>query len=75
MIKTNYYFWTNVLPQKNSLIISIIVGLSNINVRGQNEAELNCFTILVGKNASSYGSIFVAHNEDDLSDHNFVAYI
>jgi dipeptidase len=32
----------------------------------------NCFTILVGKNASTDGSVFVAHNEDDLNDHNFV---
>jgi dipeptidase len=32
----------------------------------------NCFTILVGKNASIDGSVLVAHNEDDLNDHNFV---
>jgi dipeptidase len=32
----------------------------------------NCFTILVGKNASSDGSVLVAHNEDDRNDHNFV---
>ena len=32
----------------------------------------NCFTILVGKNASADGSVFIAHNEDDLNDHNFV---
>jgi dipeptidase len=32
----------------------------------------NCFTILVGKNASTDGSVLVAHNEDDLNDHNFV---
>ena len=32
----------------------------------------NCFTILVGKNASSDGSVLIAHNEDDLNDHNFV---
>ena len=32
----------------------------------------NCFTILVGKNASRDGSVLVAHNEDDLNDHNFV---
>ena len=27
--------------------------------------ESNCFTIIVGKNASVDGSVFVAHNEDD----------
>jgi dipeptidase len=32
----------------------------------------NCFTILVGKNASADGSVLVAHNEDDLNDHNFM---
>jgi dipeptidase len=32
----------------------------------------NCFTMLVGKNASTDGSVIVAHNEDDLNDHNFV---
>jgi dipeptidase len=32
----------------------------------------NCFTIIAGKNASTDGSVFVAHNEDDLNDHNFV---
>ena len=36
------------------------------------EVELNCFTIVVGKNASTDGSVLVAHNEDDLNDHNFV---
>jgi dipeptidase len=32
----------------------------------------NCFTVIVGKTASTDGSVFVAHNEDDLNDHNFV---
>jgi dipeptidase len=57
---------------KNILIITIIIGLSQINAQGQNDAELNCFTILVGKYASTDGSVFIAHNEDDLNDHNFV---
>src|SRR5512142_127311 len=38
----------------------------------QNESAPDCFTILVGKYASVDGSVFVAHNEDDLNDHNFV---
>ena len=32
----------------------------------------HCFTILVGKNASQDGSVYIAHNEDDLNEHNFV---
>ncbi len=57
---------------KNLLILYLIIGLNLSSVQGQNEAELNCFTILVGKNASTDGSVYVAHNEDDLNDHNFV---
>ncbi|MBK7107045.1 MAG: C69 family dipeptidase [Ignavibacteriae bacterium] len=35
------------------------------NIFSQNQFDLNCFTIVVGKNASSDGSVLVAHNEDD----------
>lgn len=39
---------------------------------GQDDTGTNCLTILIGMNASVDGSVFVAHNEDDLNDHNSV---
>jgi dipeptidase len=30
--------------------------------------SLNCYTVLVGKNASADGSVMIAHNEDDRGD-------
>jgi dipeptidase len=39
---------------------------------GQSGFETNCFSILVGRKASADGSVFFAHNEDDLNDHNYV---
>ena len=57
---------------KNLLILTFMIGLNLSGVQAQSEVELNCFTILVGKNASSDSSVFIAHNEDDLNDHNFV---
>jgi dipeptidase len=57
---------------KDLLVLILISGFSfNIGLC-QDESGQNCFTILVGKNASTDGSIFIAHNEDDLNDHNFV---
>ena len=56
-----------------SLLIFILAsGFSAGTSFCQDEPWHNCFTILVGKNASTDGSVFVAHNEDDLNDHNFV---
>jgi dipeptidase len=52
---------------KNLLALFLVSSLSFATGLCQ-----NCFTILVGKNASSDGSVLVAHNEDDLNDHNFV---
>lgn len=54
------------------LFVFMMSVLNLSSVQAQNEAETNCFTILVGKNASTDGSVFIAHNEDDLNDHNFV---
>ena len=52
---------------KNLLVLILVSSVSFATGFCQ-----NCFTILVGKNASTDGSVFVAHNEDDLNDHNFV---
>jgi dipeptidase len=57
---------------KMYILLFLLVCQFISNTQAQNEVELNCFTILVGKNASTDGSVFIAHNEDDLNDHNFV---
>jgi hypothetical protein len=31
-------------------------------------AQTNCYSIVVGKNASENGKVIVAHNEDDYGD-------
>ena len=51
---------------KRIIIIVVALLLSGI-LRAQlpQEENFNCFTILVGKHASSTGSVMVAHNEDD----------
>lgn len=56
---------------KNFLILATILLFNAIIVFGQSESGTNCFTILVGKKASTDGSVFIAHNEDDLNDHNY----
>lgn len=49
-----------------SLVKIVIVSTLTItNIFAQNDIELNCFTVVVGKNASVDGSTIVAHNEDD----------
>jgi dipeptidase len=55
---------------KNLLTLLIIIT-PFLKLFGQNESGLNCFSILVGKNASHDGSVFFAHNEDDEGE-NFV---
>jgi dipeptidase len=57
---------------RDLLIMILISGFSFSSGFGQSEPSHNCFTILVGKSASTDGSVFLAHNEDDLNDHNFV---
>ncbi len=57
---------------KSFLALLLISGLSFDTSFCQITSAPDCFTILVGKNASTDGSVLVAHNEDDLNDHNFV---
>jgi hypothetical protein len=56
----------------NLLILTLTFTLNTLSIIVQNESEFNCFTFLVGKEASVDGSVFIAHNEDDLNDHNFI---
>src|SRR5512137_804388 len=57
---------------KKLLVAIVIAGFGFNTGFCQEESGHNCFTILVGRNASTDGSVFIAHNEDDLNDHNFV---
>lgn len=51
------------------LLISLfILTFSLFNAKSQEEFDLNCFTIIVGKDASVDGSLFIAHNEDNSGD-------
>ncbi len=45
--------------------IIIITSISFYNIIAQNDIDLNCFTVVVGKDVSVDGSTIVAHNEDD----------
>lgn len=53
------------------IFINLILILSNLIIgsgcfaQSLPENEFNCFSIVVGKNASSDGSVLFAHNEDD----------
>lgn len=57
---------------KHLLIALILFELNLTSIYCQKENDLNCFTIIVGKNASSDGSVFLAHNEDNPGINNFV---
>lgn len=50
-----------------SFFILAILCFQNINAQSIKQ-ELNCFSMLVGKEASADGSVFLAHNEDDWGD-------
>jgi dipeptidase len=54
-----------------NLFTLLIILMTFSSLHGQSDSDLNCFSILVGKNASSDGSVFFAHNEDD-EGQNFV---
>ena len=54
------------LNRKIVFLFSLFYFLSFLLV-AQNDSY-NCFTVLVGKNASADGSVFLAHNEDDGGD-------
>ncbi len=49
-------------------ILAAFFVFSTLSVFARNPKDFNCYTILVGKNASADGSVIVAHNEDDWGD-------
>ncbi len=50
-----------------SLILFFFVT-SGVNAQATGEQGFNCFSILIGKGATSDGSVMFAHNEDDWGD-------
>lgn len=47
-------------------LLTIILVLPSTSA--QNSFDYNCYTVIVGKNASLDGSVFIAHNEDNSGD-------
>ncbi len=45
-----------------------ILWITSLSLLSQTNFTLDCFSILVGKNASFDGSVLLAHNEDDWGD-------
>jgi dipeptidase len=48
-----------------AVLASTAISLGRFSAEGR---DAECFTVLVGKNASADGSVMVAHNEDDRGD-------
>ena len=49
-------------------LILNFVSIKSLYAQNATKSEFNCFSILVGKNASLDGSVMFAHNEDDAGD-------
>ena len=60
-LKKKLYYAIYRYMKKSFFLILFLVTL-NISLIPDNK---NCFTIIVGKNASADGSVIIAHNEDD----------
>lgn len=53
------------MKNKPFILIAFILVLIYLSAKSQQYSEFNCFTILVGKNASADGSVLLGHNEDN----------
>ncbi len=49
-------------------VIAIFLISINFQIFAQEFQQANCYTIVVGRDASATGSVLVAHNEDDFGD-------
>ena len=58
MQKTNQFFK-----------VIVLLFLSVLFIDSYSQESFDCFTIIVGKNASVDGSVLFAHNEDDYGEH------
>jgi dipeptidase len=50
------------------ILLSCLAGLLLASAAAAGAQDSECFTVLVGKKASSDGSVLIAHNEDDRGD-------
>ena len=50
------------------LFTALLIVLNSFRTESQQDKHYNCFTILVGKNASVDGSVLMGHNEDNYGD-------
>lgn len=49
---------------KYFILLTVLIEFS-YSITGQNFEDNNCYTVIVGKNASFDGSVLIGHNEDD----------
>lgn len=60
-------------PRMNVIAVTIVFFIFNLIrcsfCQDQISTDLNCFSIIVGRNASADGSVLLAHNEDDYGKH------
>jgi dipeptidase len=54
-------------PVKTLIIVSILLAVALFFPAAERQ-DGECFTVLVGKNASADGSVMIGHNEDDRGD-------
>ena len=50
---------------KHLLIISLLAISSILQLNAQEHPYMNCFAVIAGKDATTDGSVMLAHNEDD----------
>ncbi len=54
--------------KKPLILIILFSALHSLSIQSQQDCDYNCFTILVGKNASADGSVLLGHNEDNTGE-------
>ncbi len=57
-----------IFMKSNILVLGFYFLSQILLAQGENLKEYNCFTIVVGKDASDTGMVLVGHNEDDWGD-------
>jgi len=63
LVKKNF-LERSALMKKKLFVVFLVLSLALLSFAGEGR-DTNCFTVIVGKNASADGSVIVGHNEDD----------